>query len=153
MRALELKVPPPLAALMVGVAMWGIAQVAPALIFDDYLRWGLAAVLVAIGVSFAAAGFIAFRRAKTTINPMQPEKATSLVSTGVYRITRNPMYVGLLFLLTAWAVILSSPWSLLGLVVFYLWISRFQIVPEERSLITLFGEEYVRYTAKVRRWL
>jgi len=153
MKALELKVPPPLVALIVGVAMWGIAKVAPLWEMENSFCWGLTAVLVLIGVAFSVAGFLAFRRAKTTVNPMQPGKATSLVSTGVYRRTRNPMYVGLLFILFAWFVFLRSPWSLVGPVAFFAWINWLQIVPEERILSTLFGEEYAHYKAQVRRWL
>ena len=113
----------------------------------------LIVVLVIAGVSFDLLGLIAFLRMKTTINPLQPGKASALVTGGVYRITRNPMYVGMALLLTAWAVHLAALWPLLGPVFFVLYINRFQIAPEERVLKELFGEEYVAYTARVRRWL
>lgn len=96
---------------------------------------------------------IRFRRANTTVNPLKPQAASSLVTAGIYRYTRNPMYLGLLFLLVAWAVLLSSPFALLGPVAFVTYISRFQIVPEERVLAALFGAEYAAYQAGVRRWL
>jgi protein-S-isoprenylcysteine O-methyltransferase Ste14 len=96
---------------------------------------------------------IRFRRANTTVNPLKPQAASSLVTIGIYRYTRNPMYLGLLFLIVAWAVLLSSPFALLGPVTFVAFIGRFQIVPEERVLSALFGEEYAAYKSHVRRWL
>ncbi len=84
---------------------------------------------------------------------MKPEAASSLVVTGIYKVTRNPMYVGLSFLLLAWAVFLWSAWALLGPLVFLAYIFRFQIAPEERALATLFGADYSAYKARVRRWL
>lgn len=153
MQALELKIPPPIVALLVILAMWGLAQFPPYWEIDPLVRYIISAVVTAIGVAFAVAGVVAFRLAKTTINPMQPGKATTLISTGIYRITRNPMYVGLLCVLLAWAVFLQSPWALLGPVVFFFWINYLQIIPEERALGKLFGEEYGRYQGRVRRWL
>jgi protein-S-isoprenylcysteine O-methyltransferase Ste14 len=99
------------------------------------------------------AGVLAFRRARTTINPTQPQLTSSLVSSGIYTVTRNPMYVGLLLVLVAWAIVLSSAWALLGPVAYFFYIGRFQIAPEERALATLFGAEYAAYTSRVRRWL
>jgi protein-S-isoprenylcysteine O-methyltransferase Ste14 len=106
-----------------------------------------------VGIGFSVGGVLAFRRARTTLNPTKPEQASSLVRSGVYRVTRNPMYVGLLCVLVAWAVFLSSAWALLGPLIFVLYIGRFQIAPEERALAKLFGSEFADYQAKVRRWL
>lgn len=133
--------------------MWGASRLAPLLQVPGALRLGAAAVIVLVGIGFSAAGVLAFRRARTTVNPAKPEQASSLVGSGVYRITRNPMYVGLTFVLVAWAVFLSSVWALLGPIGFVLYIGRFQIAPEERALAMLFGSEYADYRAKVRRWL
>ena len=101
----------------------------------------------------ALAGNREFKRARTTINPFRPENSTVLVTSGIFRITRNPMYVGLTLVLLGWAAFLSSGWGLLGPVVFALYINCFQIAPEERVLSAKFGEAYTRYTARVRRWL
>ncbi len=150
---LEAKVPPPAVAAAIAVAMWGTSQLAPLLQVPGALRLGAAAAIVSVGIGFSAAGVLAFRRARTTVNPRKPEKATSLVSSGVYRITRNPMYVGLGCVLVAWAVFLSSAWALLGPVAFVLYIGRFQIAPEERALAKVFGSKYADYQARVRRWL
>lgn len=111
-------------------------------------------LLVLVGLSFDLAGLLAFRASRTTVNPLRPERASALVTRGVYRITRNPMYVGMVFLLLAWGVYLAHwPALLLGPVVYMLYLNRFQIAPEERALLGLFGEEYRTYMARVRRWL
>ena len=101
MKSLELKVPPPLVTAIVAVAMWGIARVTPRLEVATAYRLWAANALFAAGVLFSLGGFVAFRRARTTVNPMKPESASSLVGSGVYRVTRNPMYVGLLLVLVA----------------------------------------------------
>jgi protein-S-isoprenylcysteine O-methyltransferase Ste14 len=153
MHALEHKVPPPIVAALVGAAMWVAARIAPALQIEGNLRFAIAGAFFLLGVIVTALGFMAFRRAKTTINPLEPEAATSLVTGGIYRYTRNPMYVGFAALLLGWAVYLAVPWLLLGPVAFILFITRFQIVPEERALSSKFGREYGEYQERVRRWL
>jgi protein-S-isoprenylcysteine O-methyltransferase Ste14 len=153
MNSLELKIPPPAVAALVAAIMWGISLITPLLEVALFTRVSAAIIFALAGSGFSLAGVISFRRAKTTVNPMKPETATSLVSTGIYRVTRNPMYVGLLLVLIAWAAYLTSAWALLGPLGFVLYISRFQIAPEERVLSTLFGAEYTAYQSKVRRWL
>ncbi len=153
MQSLELKIPPPIVALLVAIAMWGIASITPVLQFLTFDRVPIAMAIAVVGLVLMVAGNISFRQAKTTINPMQPAAASSLVSSGIYRFTRNPMYLGMLIVLIAWAVFLWSPLALLGLPVFFLYIDRFQIVPEERALATLFGTAYATYQTQVRRWL
>jgi len=153
MQALELKIPPPIVALLVAVAMWGISRFfAPAVVLHP-VRGLIAAVIALPGLGIAVSGAVAFRRAKTTVNPMKPQATSSLVTSGIYRFTRNPMYVGLLCLLTAWAVLLGTPVAFVGPVIFVPYMNRFQIVPEERALAALFGTDYAAYQRRVRRWL
>jgi len=153
MKSLELRVPPPLIAAIFAAAMWGISRVTPVFeVATAYRIWAAIAIATA-GVFFAISGVVAFRRARTTINPLKPESASSLVGSGVYRITRNPMYVGLLLVLVAWATFLAAPFALAGPLAFVLYIGRFQIAPEEVALTKLFGAGYAEYKAKVRRWL
>jgi protein-S-isoprenylcysteine O-methyltransferase Ste14 len=109
--------------------------------------------LAGLGVLVAVLGMLAFRRAKTTINPVNIGAASSIVTSGVYRYTRNPMYVGLALMLVGWAVHIAVPFVLVGPVVFILFITRFQIIPEERVLTSKFGGEYRKYQERVRRWL
>jgi protein-S-isoprenylcysteine O-methyltransferase Ste14 len=153
MKSLELKVPPPLVAAIIAVAMWGISRFTPRLEVATAYRVWAAITIAAAGGLFSIGGVVAFRCAQTTVNPMKPESASSLVGSGVYRITRNPMYVGLLLVLVAWATFLAAPLALLGPLAFVLYIGRFQIAPEEVALSKLFGTEYAEYKAKVHRWL
>lgn len=150
---LELKVPPPVVGLLVGVAMWWVAPLGPVPGLPETVRLWLALVIAGVGASLDLSGLIAFVRRHTTINPLKPANTSALVTSGVYRITRNPMYVGMACLLSAWAVWLGALWPWVGPVVFVLYITRFQIRPEERMLTTLFGPAYTGYTTRVRRWL
>jgi protein-S-isoprenylcysteine O-methyltransferase Ste14 len=157
MSSLELKVPPPVMALACAGAMkllsWLPGRVAPSgSATSEGLRLA-APVVVALGIGIALAGLVAFRRARTTVNPHKPQNASALVSAGIYRYTRNPMYLGLAVVLLGWASWLGSPWSLAGIGVFAAYITRFQIIPEERTLMRLFGEEFAAYRARVRRWI
>ena len=150
---LENKIPPPLVTLLCGVAMWCISLISPKLQVNPSVQWGGSSLLLLTGLLFSFAGVIAFRRARTTVNPLKPESASALVRSGVYRITRNPMYVGFAFVLLAWACILGSPWTLAGILMFILYMNRYQIGPEERALTSLFQNQYLEYQTKVRRWL
>lgn len=153
MRALELKVPPPVVTALVVMAMWGISLATPSLEVSGVPRTAIAVALALIGFGIDVAGAVSFRRAKTTINPMKPEATSALVTAGIYRMSRNPMYVGILFVLIAWTVYLSNVWALMGPVAFVLYINRFQIAPEERTLAARFGDAYSDYKHAVRRWL
>lgn len=133
--------------------MWGIAGTTFGIEPVPGLRIGLAAMLLVTGAWLAVAGVIEFRRASTTVNPMAPSDSSTVVDTGVYRYTRNPMYLGFLLVLFAWAAWLAAPWALLGPVVFVAWMTRFQILPEERALLERFGDDYRAYCRRVRRWV
>ena len=157
MNALELKIPPPVVALCVALLMWLVASAAlpftPAFELPFSLRAGLAAGCVVIGQGISMAGIVSFRRARTTLNPLNPGAASALVRSGIFRLTRNPMYLGLLLTLAGWSAWLWSPVSLLFLPVFVLYINRFQIDPEERALARLFGAEFAAYRTRVRKWV
>ena len=146
---LEAKVPPPLVALTGALIIWGISRLAPQLAMPSGLRVARSLAMGVVGVAFSAAGILSFRRAQTTANPTRPEEASSLVSPGIYQLTRTPMYFGLLLVLLAWAVFLSSAWALLGVAGFVLFMNRFQIAPEERALSRLFGIDYASYKARL----
>ncbi|MEE4303921.1 MAG: isoprenylcysteine carboxylmethyltransferase family protein [Wenzhouxiangella sp.] len=139
--------------MLFAAAMWGIARTTIGVDPAPWLRIGLAALLLITGAWLAVAGVMEFRRASTTVNPMAPGDSSTVVHTGVYRYTRNPMYLGFLFVLLAWAVWLAAPWALLGPVVFAAWMTRFQIVPEECALLERFGDDYRAYRERVRRWV
>lgn len=151
--ALELRIPPPVIAVLIAGAMWLVSRVTPALDAPFLARAAAAIVLAAGGLGIMLAGLQSFRRAQTTVNPLKPETSTSLVTGGIYAVTRNPMYLGMTFILLGWSAFLASLWALGGPVAFILYISRFQIRAEERVLRSLFGADYADYTARVRRWL
>ena len=148
---IENKIPPPVVALFFGVVMWLISSdpqdpISTTRILGIFACW-------LIGTYFSVSALLLFRKAKTTVNPLQPQSATSLVVSGVFSLSRNPMYVGVAFILLAWSIYLGSSWALLGVVGFVIFINQFQIVPEERAMLALFGEEFVSYSKKARRWL
>lgn len=153
LQALENKVPPPLVALVFGGLMGGASLGLPGL----DLAWGtrllLALPLIGAGLLFVLAGGVSFRRARTTVNPLKPEAASALVTSGIYCYTRNPMYVGFALWLLAWGLYLASPLVLLGVLGFVLYMNRLQIAPEERALGRLFGADFAAYRQRVRRWL
>lgn len=151
--ALELKVPPVPLAMIFGGAMWLASVRLPAFALALPEHLAVACILGGLGVICALAGIVAFRHAMTTFNPMQPGAAAVLVTSGVYRLSRNPMYVGLLFALGGWAVFLSHALGFLFLPAFVAYMNRFQIAPEEKALSSKFGEDFVAYQRSVRRWL
>ena len=153
MSALENRIPPPLVFFFVAALMWAATWVLPATAIPDGWRWSIAGLLFVLAVLLASSGIGAFRRAKTPLDPVHIDRASTLVTSGIYGFTRNPMYLGLTTLLLAWAEFLSAPWTLLGPAVFALFIDRFQIAPEERAMRAKFGAKYDAYTARVRRWL
>ena len=153
MKALELKIPPALLALIFGAGMWAIDQLLPQY-KQNWLWHNTAAQLVfGLAVVLIVAGIISFKMAKTTVDPTHPEKATTIVNTGVYKFTRNPMYLGFLLGLLAFVLNLANPITLIFLPMFLLYMNQFQIKPEERALTALFGESYLQYCKTVRRWI
>ena len=153
MPTLEHKIPPPLLGALLAGAMWGAGSVGPQLNIPSAAGLVAVALLAVAGAAFDVLGLLAFRAARTSVNPLRPERASALVTGGVYRVTRNPMYVGMLFFLLAWAVYLAALLPIAGPLLFALYITRFQIRPEERVLKAKFGLRYVAYAARVRRWL
>lgn len=135
------------------VLIYAIAQALPvsATLLDN--KWLIGGVSLIVGLFFNFAGGVSFRSAKTTGNPNKPENVSSLVTSGIYRITRNPMYVGLLFLLLAWTAWLGSLFGLVIIIIFQLYMTRFQIIPEEKALSELFPEQFQGYCKQVRRWV
>jgi protein-S-isoprenylcysteine O-methyltransferase Ste14 len=147
------RLPPVAVAVSFGLAMWLVARALPMLRFDFQGRRAAALALLALGAGISLAGVIEFRRARTTTNPLRPGAASSLVVTGIYTRTRNPMYLGFAVTLLAWSTWLAHPVTLLGIAGFVAWMNRFQIVAEETAIAALFGAEFERYRNRVRRWI
>ena len=152
--SLKTKIPPPIVGLVFSVLIWAISKAIPTTPMLTEQQSLLAAVILLItGFGFAISGMVSFRAASTTVNPLQPDQASALVTSGVYRITRNPMYIGLATVLIGWSTFLGAPLGLVGVVGFMAYIQHFQIIPEEQALERLFGAEFETYQASVRRWL
>lgn len=153
MNALELKIPPVAQFLAIVIAMWAIARYAPGLSFDIPARHVLAVLVSVLGVVIAIPAVAAFRSAETTVDPRDPGKAARLVVAGIYRLSRNPMYLGLLCVLVGWAIWLSNLLSFACIALFVFYMNRFQILPEERAMTDKFGDDYRDYMKSVRRWI
>lgn len=153
MRALELKIPPLLVVLIVGALMSFASHYAPQFTFHFQFQKIVAATLATAGVIIATLGFTEFRRAKTTVNPTKPESSSSLVNSGIYQHTRNPMYLGFLLALCGYSLWLGNPIAFLFLPAFVLYMNRFQIQPEERALHSIFGQRFKTYCSQTRRWI
>ncbi len=153
MNALALKVPPVAQVIITAAAMYGVSKMVPALTFSLNGSTALAVALGVMGLSLGIMGVTQFRIAQTTPNPQALEKVSSLVTSGVYQYSRNPMYVGLVLILLGWAFYFSHFLAFVLLPIFILYMTRFQIQPEERMMAQKFGKTYQDYLNKVRRWI
>lgn len=150
---MKLRIPPLLLLLITGSMMTLLAHLFP----EPGIPWpypkNLAGLAALVGITFLALGVADFRKQKTTVNPLKPQEASALVTTGIYSRTRNPMYVGMLLLLAAWWILLQNLAAAIFLPIFMGLINRLQIVPEEEILRKSFGEPYILYCRNVPRWL
>jgi len=151
--ALELKISPVMMALLLGAAMWFLARETPGFTMPRGLRAVLSGALLAAGAAVGLAAVWSFRRARTTVNPWRVHESSALVVSGIYRRTRNPMYLGLLLALAGWGIYLSNIYALLLGFSFVPCMNRFQIRPEERAMEQAYGEDFHAYCRRVRRWL
>ncbi|MFZ2844791.1 methyltransferase family protein [Psychrobacter sp.] len=152
MNSIELKIPPVAQVIITGAAMVGVSKIMPALKFSFSGSTALGIGLGIIGLSSGIMGVMQFKKAQTTPNPQALEKASSLVTSGIYQYTRNPMYLGLTLILLGWALYLSHFLAFILIPIFVMYIARFQIQPEERMMTQKFGDKYRDYVSKVRRW-
>ena len=153
MRWLETKIPPPIVMLLLGIAAWGAARLLPDLSYTLPQRTLISACLALAGVVLNVLPKLAFQRAGTTVNPLRPQLSSQLVTSGVYRYTRNPMYLGQAVILLGWALYLHNAAALLAVPALMLYITRFQIQPEERHLSARFADAYAAFRTQVPRWL
>ncbi len=158
MDKLEARIPPPLLMLLFGVAIWTIDRSLPRTRFGSEwvateIRLGVAIVGGLVAAYLFADAVISFRRAQTTINPHRPGTTSVLVTGGVFNISRNPIYLAMLLLLVSWGIWLGNSGALVLCVLFVLMMNRLQIIPEERALAELFGDQFNDYQQRVRRWI
>jgi protein-S-isoprenylcysteine O-methyltransferase Ste14 len=146
------RVPPPCYALLAGAVIWAICHYAPE-IPRLGAPWRVPGwTLVTLGVALDLTALLAFLRRGTTVDPIRPARARRLVTSGVYRYSRNPMYLGLALVLAGWTVLVSSPLCLPIVIGFMKLIDFVQIQPEEAALSVRFGAAYASYRAEVHRW-
>ncbi|MDE1466805.1 methyltransferase family protein [Aurantiacibacter sp. D1-12] len=147
------RIPPPLVGIVVLAIAWLVARHVPALGFDLPARQWIAGIIGLSGllIDLTAAG--AFAKIGTTVNPLSPEKTEKLVVSGLYRFTRNPMYLGMALMALAWGLWQENFGSVACVALFVAYITQFQIKPEEAALAEKFGDQFREYRARVRRWI
>lgn len=153
MHWLETKIPPPIVMLLLAIAAWWAARLLPPLSFALPLHSLIAACVASVGLLLNVLPKLAFQRAATTVNPLRPELSSRLVTSGIYRYTRNPMYLGQAMILLGWALYLHNAAALPAVPALIVYVTRFQIQPEERHLAARFAGAYAAFSTQVPRWL
>ncbi len=152
MHWLELKIPPLALLFMTMALMLGSTWLFPTGTLSS-LRWWLLGIGSLLGGGISLLGVLAFKRAQTTVLPYRLEQSSTLVTAGIYRYTRNPMYVGFVIFLLGFAGLLGSVWALFWIGAFVAYLTQFQIKPEEKILQEKFSQQYKNYRQRVRRWI
>jgi protein-S-isoprenylcysteine O-methyltransferase Ste14 len=152
-RVFDARLPPPLLLMLLAAAMWAIDREVPGFTLRTAATEATAALLAIAGLVANLMPKLAFSRAGTTVNPVRPSRATALVTTGLHGVSRNPMYVGQVLLLAAWALYLGHAIAALCMPVQIAWLTWLQVVPEERALDVKFGVAWQAYRGRVPRWL
>tara|TARA_R110000868_G_scaffold175564_1_gene412665 strand:+ start:21707 stop:22159 length:453 start_codon:yes stop_codon:yes gene_type:complete len=149
---MHLKIPPVVVAFLASLFMYILAEFLPVGYFDFTGRVYLMYILLGFGGLIGLVSLFQFFIKKTTVNPININNSSVLVVNGVYKFTRNPMYLALLLFLLAWGLFLGNAFNVLLAAFFVSYMNAFQIKPEEEVLVKLFGVAYSNYMVKVRRW-
>ncbi|WP_339837716.1 isoprenylcysteine carboxylmethyltransferase family protein [uncultured Maribacter sp.] len=149
---MELKLPPALVFLLFGLSMYVLATFLPFGFFDFFGRLLLSKVLLGLAALVGLLALFQFYKAKTTVDPTKPDKASNLVINGVFKFSRNPMYLAMLLVLLGLGIVLGNAFNMLIAAAFVGYMNRFQIIPEERVLLDKFGRSYKEYCTLTRRW-
>ena len=148
---MKTKIPPPIIALICILINYLSTYLINPIKFPNIEIIG--GLILLLGVVTAVLAILLFKKEKTTVNPMDPEETTTLVTNGIFSITRNPMYLGL-FLSISSTILFFGSWFGIIILMFFVWyINKFQIIPEEEAMEKLFGNKYSEYRQKVRRWI
>ena len=150
---MKLKIPPPVQGLITAALIWLLHHVWPAPAIAFAAQNSLALLLFIVGLGIDLVSVFTFFKARTTVNPLSPQKTSSLVVSGMFSFSRNPMYLGMLLMLSAGALWLGSLAGVVPLFLFVFSINELQIKPEEVVLQKKFGSDYERYMKTVRRWV
>jgi protein-S-isoprenylcysteine O-methyltransferase Ste14 len=145
------KIPPPVVTLICGIIIYFSRSLFPEITFQSINIISVLILLTGIGTLLTAAS--SFKKYQTTINPLQPDKATHLVVSGIFGISRNPMYLGMALILLAISVKFNMVGGIIITFIFISFITKFQIIPEEKAMKKLFADEFLHYTKQTRRWI
>ena len=152
LKMLELKVPPLIITLIFGFLMWTVS-ILISFNYGHYFFKSASCLVFLVGLVIALVAVLKFRKEDTTVDPRDPTKSERLVVTGVYRYTRNPMYLSFLLFLVSYGLFLGNLANLISLLLFILYMNLYQIKPEEKILLAKFQSSYRVYMQTVRRWL
>ena len=145
------KIPPPLVVLILVISTFFSSKKID--IIQIPFQNLISIFILSIGILILLNPVLKFKKSKTTINPIKFKKVNKLVTSGIYKYSRNPMYLGLLMIVVSSSIFYLNIYSILTPLFFYLWINRFQIKREEVFLTEKFGEDYLSYKKKTRRWI
>ena len=148
---MKTKIPPPIIALICIFINYLSTYLINPIKFPNIEIIG--SLILLLGLVTAVLATLLFKKDKTTVNPRNPEKTTTLVTNGIFSITRNPMYLGLFFSISSTILFFGSWFGIIILMFFVWYINKFQIIPEEEAMEKLFGSKYSEYRQKVRRWI
>ncbi|MBS9777871.1 MAG: isoprenylcysteine carboxylmethyltransferase family protein [Gammaproteobacteria bacterium] len=150
---MKLKVIPVAQVIISAITMFALAKTFPSKDLVIPEKNIISTVILFLGITITLLGVIEFRKKNTTLDPRHPEKTQQLVTTGIYRLSRNPMYLGFLITLISWFIALANIVSFMVIPFFVVFINRFQIKPEETLLLQKFSSVYSQYCKKSRRWI
>ena len=148
---METKIPPPIVTLVFGLSIYfsrGIFQVV-----EIKYSFYFGILLLVLGFVILISAVRLFRKDKTTVNPLSPEQATKLVTDGIFKYSRNPMYLGMALVLGSIAIFFNLIGGIILVALFCAYITKFQILPEERAMRDLFSDDFDKYTKVTRRWI
>ncbi len=149
---LSLKIPPPLIAFGAVLFLYALNNFAPLYRINFLYQSYLSISVVCIGTTIALIAIVKFKQLQTPIDPRQPDKTHRLANSGIYKISRNPMYLGILLILVGIGIYLGAVSGLLAIATFVTYITKYQIIPEEKVLTMKFKERYQKYSRNVPRW-
>ena len=145
------KIPPPIITLICGLGIYFSRSLFPKY---NYISINIIAVsFLLLGIIILITAVLSFKKQGTTVSPLQPEKASYLVVSGIFKYSRNPMYLGMLLILISMTIKFNFVGGILIIFAFIAFITKFQIIPEEEAMEKLFGQEFKNYKKTTRRWL
>ena len=145
------KIPPPIVTLAFGLMIYFSRNIFPDI--NNIIFYVLSLFFIILGPFILISAVRSFKAEQTTINPININNASSLVISGVFKYSRNPMYLGMVLILLALSFRFNLVGGILFTSIFIMYITKFQIIPEEAAMKSIFGEDFNKYKNKTRRWI